>query len=427
VLSNFAAATRQRAEEALGMARASMLSFPVHPRFSCREIYAGFYGAGLRCSCVTTTALATVGGGVGRKASGRAAARREETLMAILGPSLRRIAPAAGVLALLLAAGARAHPAHARTYTVELLSGYGADRDCAPTAINSAGLVTCLAYFPATNATHTFLWNNGAVTYLNPFGSGSSRALGINRSAQVVGAASSENSRARAFRWADGMMQDLGTLGGGHSVANGINAAGQAAGSSTLPGDRVWHAFRWSEGGMQDLGTLGGGSSWAYAISDRGQVVGYSATAGDRALHAFLCSDGIMQDLGTLGGSRSVALGINGVGQVVGWSDATRDREIRAFLWADGVMRDLGTLGGSRSFALGINDAGAVVGSSTTAGVQRPHAFLHTDRTGMVDLNSRIDPRAGWELLEATAINARGQIVGIGRYRGERRAFRLSP
>jgi probable HAF family extracellular repeat protein len=134
-----------------------------------------------------------------------------------------------------------------------------------------------------------------------------------------------------------------------------------------------------------------------------------------------------MQDLGTLGGSRSVALGINGVGQVVGWSDAAGDRQIRAFLWGDGGMRDLGTLGGSRSFALGINEAGAVVGASATAGVEKPHAFLYTDRTGLVDLNSRIDSRAGWELLEATAINTSGQIVGIGCYRGERRAFRLSP
>jgi probable HAF family extracellular repeat protein len=178
---------------------------------------------------------------------------------------------------------------------------------------------------------------------------------------------------------------------------------------------------------MEGLGTLGGRSSWAYGISDAGEVVGYATTSGDRAVHAFRWRDGVMQDLGTLGGSRSVALGINRGGQVVGWSETPGNREIRAFRWSQGAMQDLGTLGGSRTFAMGINDAGEVVGSSTTAGVQTPHAFLYTDWTGMVDLNARIDPWARWELLEAYGINASGQIVGLGIYQGQRRAFRLSP
>jgi hypothetical protein len=44
----------------------------------------------------------------------------------------------------------------------------------------------------------------------------------------------------------------------------------------------------------------------------------------------------------------------------------------------------------------------------------------------MVDLNDLIDPSLGWELQEARAINNAGQITGIGRIGGERRAFLLT-
>ena len=49
---------------------------------------------------------------------------------------------------------------------------------------------------------------------------------------------------------------------------------------------------------------------------------------------------------------------------------------------------------------------------------QRPsgegRAFFFSDATGMIDLNSRIDPTLGWQLYEAVAISENGQIVGNG-------------
>lgn len=44
----------------------------------------------------------------------------------------------------------------------------------------------------------------------------------------------------------------------------------------------------------------------------------------------------------------------------------------------------------------------------------------------MVDLNTRIDSRLGWELDAAAAINDAGQIVGSGRHHGKARAFLLT-
>ena len=45
----------------------------------------------------------------------------------------------------------------------------------------------------------------------------------------------------------------------------------------------------------------------------------------------------------------------------------------------------------------------------------------------MADLNDLISPASGWVLVEATAINASGEIVGTGRINNETHAFLLTP
>jgi probable HAF family extracellular repeat protein len=136
--------------------------------------------------------------------------------------------------------------------------------------------------------------------------------------------------------------------------------------------------------------------------------------------------DGTPHDLGVLpGASGSSAAAINASGEVAGSSG--RD----AFLY-DGTMHDLGTIPGrNESIARDINDAGAVVGyafpnpSSNYSPSQA--AFLWTSGSGMVDLNSLINPAGGWLLTEADAINNAGQIAGLGLFGGKRHAFLLTP
>jgi probable HAF family extracellular repeat protein len=95
-------------------------------------------------------------------------------------------------------------------------------------------------------------------------------------------------------------------------------------------------------------------------------------------------------------------------------------------------MQDIGTLGGLYnygSYALGINSRGQVVGTSITAGGDRraDHAFLYT-KDLMLDLNSLIDPAAGWVFNYANAINDAGQIVGWGvNALGQQHALLLNP
>jgi probable HAF family extracellular repeat protein len=91
-------------------------------------------------------------------------------------------------------------------------------------------------------------------------------------------------------------------------------------------------------------------------------------------------------------------------------------------------VTDLGTLGGFDSGASGINASGQVVGWANTASGSQGccisgDAFLYSNGI-MTDLNSLLPANSGWSLLQATAINDSGQIVGSN---GQSHAFLLNP
>lgn len=313
--------------------------------------------------------------------------------------------------------------------------------------------------------------------------------IGVNASGVVSGYSftSGDPSLSNDFRAIlyDGVLHDLGTLGGLTSNGYDINSSGQVTGYSNPPADGNYRAFLWSPvtanaaiGVMHDLGTLGGPSSTGYGINDQGQITGNSDTVegpshafvwtpiapgetsgtmhdlfpfveessrgidinihgqitGDFNGQAFLWTPttpngetGAAQLLGMLDGDNySYGNSINANSQVAGTSGTTADETSHAFLY-DGTMHDLGTLGGSISQGFGINSIGQVTGGSHIAESEDYHAFLYSHESGMVDLNTLIDPRLGWELSFATGINDAGQITGFGKIHGEQRAFLLTP
>src|SRR3981081_1770205 len=124
--------------------------------------------------------------------------------------------------------------------------------------------VLALPTFSQQPTQHAFLWSRtSGMQDLGSLG-GSSYALALNSSGEVVGYFVTTLGDLRAFLWtANGSMQDIGTLGGANSVAFGINDAGEVSGWAVTTSGQV-HSFVWmATGGMKDIGTLGGSSSEA--------------------------------------------------------------------------------------------------------------------------------------------------------------------
>lgn len=184
--------------------------------------------------------------------------------------------------------------------------------------------------------------------------------------------------------------------------------------------------------------TLGGTSSRGSDINDRGWVAGFSDRANGKR-HATVWRHGSLIDLRTLGGPHSNVQwhGLNNRGMVVGISEiAERDslsegwscapffpsatnKICQGFVWEDGVMKALPTLGGTHGYATSVNDLGQVVGWAETK-VHDPtcdapqvlqfRAVLWEPKKNR---KRELPPYPGDSASAATAINGRGQVVGI--------------
>ena len=243
----------------------------------------------------------------------------------------------------------------------------------------------------------------------------------------------------------------LGALGGTQGAANSINDRGWATGFANQEGDSVGHAALWVGASQPtDLGALGGpnsNSAVAWPVKNNiGLVVGISDTAEDNPLgEAFSCwpfftpgaptgkickgfrwVNGVMTPLPPFpGGYNSYATGANNRGQVVGWAEngvhdptcntAFQVLRFRAVIWQpNGEMQELPPLpGDSTSAATAINDKGQVVGISgacgiAVGGVSAAHSVLWEN-----GVPTNIGDLGGHTWNTPTAINDQGTVVGF--------------
>lgn len=239
----------------------------------------------------------------------------------------------------------------------------------------------------------------------------------------------------------------LDSLGGTISRGNSINNRGWVAGYSNLAGNQNRHATLWLDESPFDLGTLGGpNSSVAWPVkNNRGLIVGISQTSAPEPLGetwscaiffapatatgytclGFVWEKGVMRALPTLGGNNGYAAAANNRGQVVGWAENTvhdptcvppQVLQFRAVLWEPDKnrTRELPPLPGDTSgAATAINDRGQVVGISGTCdqAVGRftaAHAVLW-EKGKVIDIGNLGE--AHWNT--PTAINQRGDVVGF--------------
>lgn len=242
-------------------------------------------------------------------------------------------------------------------------------------------------------------------------------ATGMNDARQIsmiVG----DGSYDRAVRWEDDAMIALAALPSDTQPtecgALGIDSRGRIAGWCS------GHAVLWVGSMPRDLGV-----GAATALNASGDVVGFVNTPGGFHLVAFE-GEGA-RDLGTLGGW-ALPHGVNDAGRIVGSAEVPvapggLDQE-RAFVYdlPGGPLRE--PLNQPSRF-LGVNGLGDAVGSYLSMTRSSDGAILWRDGM-LVDLTKAVgDP--SWVLVEATAINDCGQIVGWGTHGTEQRAFLLTP
>jgi probable HAF family extracellular repeat protein len=212
-------------------------------------------------------------------------------------------------------------------------------------------------------------------------------------------------------------------------LAAGVATAVTAEGPPAAKGPTRYH--------IRVLSTNGGAVSRGNSVNDDGLVAGYSNLADGRR-HATAWFQGLRTDLGTLGGpNSSVAWPVkNTNGLIAGIAQTTEPEPVerwscatflagstgftcRGVVWEWGAIRALPLLGGRNSFATGANDRGQVVGWSETDTVgsdcDTPQVFdflpvvwgPEPDRVRALPLIT--GDRSG----AATALNERGQVVGI--------------
>jgi len=187
----------------------------------------------------------------------------------------------------------------------------------------------------------------------------------------------------------------LPTLGGSRNRPGGLNNRGWVAGFVNRPGNATRVAALWRDGSLDTLGTLGGPNSnvqWP-GLSNNGMVAGIAETADLDPLHEeWSCTAFFPTVTGHI---------------------------CRGFVWEDGVLTTLPTLGGHQGFATGVNSRGQAIGGAETA-VHDPtcnapqvlqfRAVLWEPTKGRMQ---QLPPLPGDSTSAATAINSRGQVVGI--------------
>lgn len=348
------------------------------------------------------------------------------------------------------------HHDHPR-YSLKVLGTLGNPSDSEGHGLNNRGSVPGQSLLP-NDALHAFLWRKGMMIDLGTLGGPDSFVLVANHTISekdiVVGYSETSTPDPNGenfcnplfanglvclgFAWENGVMNPLPTLGGTNGQAFGINNRDQIVGEAEGPDVDPCSPFAlqveavvWREGQIEQVfPPLGGTAAVAYAINDNGEAVGLSGCM-TGTLYAVIWQHGEPINLGSLGGVfGNIPFDINNEGQVVGQSDLLGDTFHHGFFWEKGAMTDVGSLPGfPTSIAQGINNQANVVGFSQDANGDDFSSVAFLWQNGVLtDLNTLIPAGSPLFLMEAVAINDRGQIAGWGRLsNGDIRPFLLTP
>lgn len=239
-------------------------------------------------------------------------------------------------------------------------------------------------------------------------------------------------------------------LSDAHAQGRSIDDLGLISGSFTLPNNAV-HATLWAFGHQIDLGTLGTAAGLNSRVlwpvkNDLGLISGISLTDRlDPNREGWSCGfflnnptfnaclgfvweplTGKMRPLPTLGGTNGFATGTNNLGETAGWAENTvhdptcvlpQVLQFKPVVWGPGrdQIRELPLVAGDTSgAATALNDRGQIVGISGSCGfaVGGPtakNAVLWDNGTATVLVNPNGAPYWNTPMM----INERGDVVGF--------------
>ncbi|MBS1711132.1 MAG: PEP-CTERM sorting domain-containing protein [Armatimonadetes bacterium] len=289
-------------------------------------------------------------------------------------------------------------------------------------AINNLNHVVGTSYAPGTS--RGFMWREDwGVLEVHLYHADSSVATDINDNDAVVGFMS-ENGFEQGFTTHYGgwwFNEGIGGVSGGHT--QGINNLNQSVGGTGWAEDV--RATGWLLGspgfGLPNYGPQE--PSVAFRINDSGESVGWARLAGLTRATWFRNNNTVFDLHGMLPGgtTSSIAKDINNLGWVVGhFQDGNSHSYGFVFNQELGMqVIDYGTVGLNLN---AINNSGMAVGRSNGS-----EALIWTQNTGLINMNSLIDPNDGWDLVNAIDINDNGWITGHGVHNGVYTTFVARP
>lgn len=333
--------------------------------------------------------------------------------------------------------------AHAEAPMYEIIDlGSFLSRQPFPHDINDAGQVVVSVRVRGFED-HPAIWEDGVFTELPPL-PGTNR--GIARAIADDGAVSGSCGPLgdpidplQAVIWRDGVPEAIGHLGGGLSEVLHMSRGGTVCGYSRTFQDGIVfgeiQGYIYKNGQMRAISPPPGTSSFlAQVCDDEGRTAWWGPSEKGVDVPYFWDEVGGVREMAHLGGIAGNMLDMNNQGQVVGWSGdgrlmagALRQVQLPA-VWERGGVTQLPlpetfTSGEARS----INEPGLIVGMAEDPATGRTSAVAWFDGE-VVELVTRIPLDSGWSrLVIANSCNNKGQIVGLGVFHGQERAFLMTP
>lgn len=276
-------------------------------------------------------------------------------------------------------------------------------------------------------------------------------AKGLNESNQVVGAYTDAKQIQHAFLSTLGKKDAVtiislgGVKGVSGTIALGLNKSAVVVGQAgALTGKELAVVWARNPKGAYVATALSrlsktSTSAIAFDINDKGVIVGTAVDAKQRQRAVIWTKSSnayAITDLGAFktGSQTAYGFAINELGQVVGSSTGADFRPHAVLYSPDGngkfTMTDLGIpKGADASEATDLNESGVIVGRATFGSVA--HTIIWTKGSDgkytATDLQKQLPAKSGWKLEQPTSINDTGTIVGRGLFRSNDTTWMLTP